>query len=80
MKSFLFSTLAQAALAVGRNFMAITSPRIMAIIVDVPDFVPSQIIRGRKRRPIPMPRATLWVNMKMARIMPSKISNPCQYP
>jgi len=55
MKSFIPSLLAHTAMAVARNFMAITSPRIIAIVVAIHDFVPSPVIRGRKTRPVPIP-------------------------
>ncbi|GAI23122.1 unnamed protein product [marine sediment metagenome] len=72
--------LAQAARAVGRNFISITTPRAMARIVAVPDFVPSQVIRGRKTRAVPIDRAILWVIIRTTIIMPRKIGSPCQYP
>ena len=76
-KSFFVSDLARAALAVGKNFIAISNPGMTAMVVAVPDFVLSQIMRGRKRRPVPMDRAILRVMTMGIRTMPRKISNPC---
>ncbi len=64
MKSRVFLFLTQAALAVGKNFMPISIPRITARIVANPDCVISQTIRGKTRIPMPMDKATLRVIMK----------------
>ncbi len=80
MKSFIFSDLAQSALAVGRNFNAIINPKIMAKIINSPAFMPSRAIKGRQRKAIPVDKTTLWVIIRPIAITPRKINNPCQYP
>ena len=79
-KSFLVLLLAQAALVVGKNFMAISTPRIMARVVANSDCVISQMIRGKNRIPIPIDKATLRVITKGIVITARKIRNPYQYP
>ena len=80
MKSFIPSDLVQVALAVGRNLNSIANPKIVAKIINSPDFMPSQAIKGRQRRAMPIDRARLWVIIRPIAIIPRKISNPYQYP
>ena len=80
MKSFIPSYLVQAALAVGRDLNSIANPKIVAKIINSPDFMPSQAIKGRQRRAIPIDMATLWVIIRPIAIIPRKFGKPCRYP